>query len=183
MVIPHLGNTLSICDMDRIVIIHLDNAGRCLILTANKAAQMRNAIVFFIIRSAIFRHICSIKTTLTGSIFINPLRAVLQPQIYFTCFFSTGIINNTLPGGILCGQADVKTAVLISHSIFGLIRSLHCQNVTDHFYLAALCFKVLHIDINRAAIACQRIVRLDEFDEAFNKILFSIWRINTCRLA
>ena len=183
MVIPHLGNTLSVCYMDRIVIIYLDNAGRCLILTADKAAQMRNTVIFFIIRSAVICKISGIKAVLTGCIFINPLCAVLHPQIYFAGFCSTGIIDDTLPGGILCGQADVKATVLINHSLSGLIRSLHCQHVADHFYLAVLCFQVLYIDVNRTAVACQSIIRLDEFAEAFNKILFPVWRNNFGRIA
>ena len=45
MLIPNLSNALGICNMDRIAVLNRNNAGRCLILAANKAAQMRNAIV------------------------------------------------------------------------------------------------------------------------------------------
>ena len=182
MLIPYLGNAFSIGNMNRIAVIYLDNTGRCLILTAYKAAQMRNTIIFFIVRPAVVSKIACIKAILTGSIFINPLRAVLQPQVYFTGFCGTGIINYTLPGGILCGQADVKATVLINHILSGLIRGLHCQHVADHFYLAVLCFLILYIDINRAAVACQSIVRLDKFPEAFNKVFFSVRCINTDRI-
>ena len=120
MVIPNLGNAFGIGNMDRIVIIYLDNAGRCLILTANKAAQMRNAIVNLIVRPTVARKISSIKTILARSIFINPLCAVLQPQVYLTCFFSTGIVNNTLPEGILCSQAKIDASVPINKSFFSL---------------------------------------------------------------
>ena len=182
MLIPYLGNTLGIGNMDRIAVIYLNNTGRCFILTADKTAQMRNAVIFFVVRSAVISKIACIKAILTGSIFINPLRAVLQPQIYFTGFCSTGIVNYTLPGGILCGQANVKATVLINHSLSGLIRGLHCQHVADHFHLTVLCFQVLYVDINRATVACQSIVRLNKFAEAFNKVFFSVRCINTDRI-
>ena len=182
MLIPYLGNTFGIGNMNRIIIVYSDDTGRCFILTAYKAAQMRNAIIFFIVRPAVISKIACIKAILTGSIFINPLRAVLQPQIYFTGLFSTGIVNYTLPGGILRGQADVKATVLINHSLSGLIRGLHCQHVADHFYLAVLCFLILYIYVNRAAVACQSIVRLDKFAEAFNKVFFSVRCVDTDRI-
>ena len=182
MLIPYLGNTFGISNIDRIAIIYLNNTGRCFILTADKTAQMRNAVIFFIVRSAVISKITCIKAVLTGCVFVNPLRAVLQPQIYFTGLFSTGIVNYTLPGGILRGQADVKATVLINHSLSSLIRGLHCQHVADHFHLTVLCFLILYIDINRAAVACQSIVRLDKFAEAFNKVFFSVRCVDTDRI-
>ncbi len=98
MLIPYLSDTFGIGNMNRIVIIYLNNTGRCLILAAYKAAHMRNTVIFFVIRPAVISKIACIKAILTGSIFINPLRAVLQPQIYFTGFCCTGIVNYTLPG-------------------------------------------------------------------------------------
>ena len=182
MLIPYLGNTFGIGNMNRIIIVYSDDTGRCLILATYKAAQMRNAIIFFIVRSAVISKITCIKAVLTGCVFVNPLRAVLQPQIYFTGLFSTGIVNYTLPGGILRGQADVKATVLINHSLSRLIRGLHCQHVADHFYLAVLCFLILYIYVNRAAVACQSIIRFDKFAEAFNKVFFSVRCVDTNRI-
>ena len=71
---------------------------------------------------------------------------------------------------------------MINHSLYGLIRGLHCQHVADHFYLAVLCFLILYIDVNRAAVACQSIVRLDKFAEAFNKVFFSVRCVDTDRI-
>ena len=71
---------------------------------------------------------------------------------------------------------------MINHSLSGLIRGLHCQHVTDHFYLAVLCFLILYVNINRATVACQSIVRLDKFAEAFNKVFFSVRCVDTDRI-
>ena len=44
-------------------------------------------------------------------------------------------------------------------------------------------FHILYIDINCAAVACQRIVGLDEFTKAFDRIFFSVRSNDTCRIA
>ena len=150
-----------------------------------------------------------IQTILTGSIFINPLCTILQPQIYFTgvvsinwssiriiliavfiiriCLYQAlghiGIVNNALPGGIRCSQSKINTAVLINIRGMCIFRALHGHNVADNFNLALLRFHILYININCAAVACQRIVRLDEFTKAFDRILFSVRSNDTGRIA
>ena len=200
MLVPNLGNAFSLSNLNRITVVYSDDASRCAVFTANKTAQMGHAIIFFIVRPAVVSKIACIKAILTGSIFINPLCTILQPQIYFTgvvsinwssiriiliavfilriCLYQAlghiGIVNNALPGGIRCSQSKINTTVLINIRGMSIFRALHGHNVADNFNLALLRFHILYININCAAVACQRIVGLNEFSKAFDRILFSV---------
>ena len=209
MLIPNLGNAFGIGNLNRITIVYSDDAGRCAVFTANKTAQMGHTIIVAVAWLAILRHMAVIQAILAGSIFINPLRTVLQPQIYFTgvvsinwssiriiliavfiiriCLYQAlghiGIVNNALPGGIRCSQSKINTTVLINIRGMSIFRALHGHNVADNFNLALLRFHILYININCAAVACQRIVRLDEFTKAFDRIFFSVRSNDTGRIA
>ena len=150
-----------------------------------------------------------IQAILAGGIFINPLCTILQPQIYFTgvvsinwssiriiliavfiiriCLYQAlghiGIVNNALPGGIRCSQSKINTTVLINIRGMCIFRALHGHNVADNFNLALLRFHILYININCAAVACQRIVGLDEFTKVFDRIFFSVRSNDTGRIA
>ena len=45
MLIPNLGNAFGIGNLNRIIVVYSDDAGRCTVFAANKTAQMGHAII------------------------------------------------------------------------------------------------------------------------------------------
>ena len=155
-----------------ITVLINETAAGC-IFAANQIIYIRGAVKVIVARLTVCRHVAVIQAVNTGGCFMCPLRTITQPHIDFACMIGTGVINNTLPGGILSSQADIQTAVLIYVRLIGTLGALQSNNVTDDIGCLAfgslqlfifnrafirIIISINNVDIDCTAIACQSII-------------------------
>ena len=155
------------------ITVLINEAAAGSVFATDKIMNIRSTVKIIIARLTVCRHVAVIQAVNTGGCFMCPLCAVAQPYIDFACMVGTGVINNTLPGRILSGQADVQTAILIYVRLIGTLGALQSNNVTDdigclafgslQFFVFNRAFiliiiSVKNVDIDCTAIACQSII-------------------------
>ena len=143
------------------------------LFATNQIINIRYAVKIIIARLAVSRHMAIIQAIYSGGRFVSPLCAIAKPNINLTCLSFACVINYTLPGRILCYQPDVDTAILIYVRLIGTLGALKRNYVTNKVSSIALysfqpfvgngahilvVVGVTNVDINSAAIACQRII-------------------------
>ena len=155
------------------ITVLINEAAAGSVFATNKFIYIRSTVKVIIARLAVCRHVAVIQAVNTRGCFMCPLCAVAQPYIYLACMVGTGVVNNTLPCGILGSKADVQTAVLIYVRLIGTLRALQSNNVADDIGCLAfgslqlfvfnrafilIIISISYVDIDCTAIARQSII-------------------------